>query len=206
MIYSVIGAMGKGKTLFCSLMALLYSLLFPNNKIYSNFKLNLPNAIYTQLMLFSLTDLHDCMIICDDFYAMKNLENLIAVMVNLSRKNNIQIYLTCQYYSMINRMIRTLSEIIDLDLQKKEELLFIRRIDMNRKIHYYVIDKVFSRINNLYNTNEVVEFALDSEIEKEIVNKSKNKRDLEYNIKVLIKNKYERTKLMKKLLPFFENT
>ena len=126
---------GGGKTCLTVFLARLYNELNPKNNIYANFKLNIENAIYSRFMFlpFSIIEKGNCMIIFDDFYALKNIEQYTSILAVLSRKVNVEILLTIQYYTMAKKELRSLchyefipncSNIVNKKLTNESSLTF----------------------------------------------------------------------------------
>ena len=206
MILSVIAPMGKGKTLFSSLYALEYSKTYPDNKIIANYHLNVKNFEYSPYMFLNFNSLTNCLIICDDFYAIPNSKSLLGVIVNMSRKLSIEVILSCQYYTMIEPVIRTLSTLIEVEYSKKYDTLISKyqlEVANNQYIYRkFYTDNITVRAKGLYNTNEVVKFSSESEIKKQILQFSKDVEELELNISLFTKNKSEQKRLFKELSHF----
>ena len=122
MLMDFIGKMGTGKTLGATLYAFEFAKQNPKAKIYANYKIKLKNAIYTPFMFLPFSKLSNCLIICDDFHTLRNLQSFIGVIVNLSRKKDISIIITAQYYTQIPKQIRTL---VDLSVRTQYRQTFI---------------------------------------------------------------------------------
>lgn len=195
--------MGGGKTLFSSLKAKEFSKINQNSKIYSNYKLNLPNAVYTPYLFLDYSSLNCDMIICDDIYSMQNLNGFIALIVNMSRKLELEIILTCQYRTMIPPMIRMLSVLTEVQYSKENDILFV----IYQKGENLELEWAYNAVKeakNLYDTKEVVNISTQSKIEKEIMKWSKSIEDLEINISLFAKNRLTQDKMFKKLRKHFE--
>lgn len=201
MIYSVISPMGRGKTLFATLYALEYSKIYPNSKIYANFRLNLPNVIFTQFGFLPFSELENsdrALIIFDDFLAIKQqISGLLQIIANTSRKLNLDIILTCQYYTMIPKSVRTLSQIVEVIYKKRSDTLFVafrEEITDEKEISWtlFHVPNAVKIAKELYNTKEIVSFASDENLAAEIVKMSKNKEDIEKNIQILSQSSAKR--------------
>ncbi len=201
MIYSVINEMGKGKTLFSTIYAMDYADLKPNQKIYANYTLNLSSAVFTPYMFLPFNQLKNCAIICDDFYALKSAKNLVSVIVNMSRKMDIDIILTCQYYTMIEPIIRSLSIITQVDYKKESDTLYITFLSSDMKVckGKFKVRNAVEKAKNIYNTNEIVKPQTPTNIQKEILKWSNDLEELEQNINLYYNSKVEQQKLLKLL-------
>jgi hypothetical protein len=201
MLYCIINEMGKGKTLLSTLYALMYSILYPKNKIYANYTLKLSNAVFTPYLFIPISELESCLIIADDFYALKNAKNLLGLIVNCSRKLDITVIITCQYYAMIQPIIRTLSQIISVDYDKEKDLLGLIIYDSSKThiITMNIVENAVERVKNIYDTKEVVKSQIDSKIKDEIVRFSHNLEDLETNISYYTSNQSVQKRWFKEL-------
>lgn len=200
---TVIAPMGKGKTMFATVYAVEYSQKYPSHKIYANYRLNLQNAVYTPCMFLPFRRLKDCLIIFDDIYSSRNLETLIGVIVNLSRKSNIEIIITAQYYTMIPKLLRTLAQNVIVEFDKNEKKLNIALEyslpNDRKKYRLYTVNKPIDIINGVYDTNEIVDFATPSKIFEEIKKFSENAEDLELNVSLYTQDKKQILKLTQEL-------
>lgn len=185
MILDVIAKMRRGKTLFATCYALEYSKKYPNNKIFANYKLKLPNFIYTPYMFLPESELSNCLIIADDFYSLSNLEGFISLVVNKSGKLDIEIIMTCQYYTMIPPKIRLVSDYrVECKYIKEQDILFLAFIDLDNQIFLKQINNAVQIAKEIYDTYQVVERPTEKDIAKEIIKFSKNQRDIEKNIEM----------------------
>ena len=202
-VMNVIAPMGKGKTLFASLYAKMYAEKFPTRNIYANYHLNLQNAVFTPCMFLPFRKLKECLIIFDDLYSSKNLARLIGIIVNLSRKQDIEIILTCQYYAMIPKMIRTLSTqiLVEFDNTRDQLNVAVEKIidEDSKSYNFYAIRKISERAKDLYDTNEVVEFSTPTKVCEEIMKFSETIEDLELNVSLYTNNQSKIRSLTKEL-------
>lgn len=221
---------GSGKTMFASILALLYSELNPNNDIYANYHINLYDietnklkVIYTRFSLlpFSRIEKGNCLIILDDFYAIKNADYYSGLLATLSRKTQMEILLTIQYYTDLTKRVRklchyeiqpTLShlDIYDKITEKSElflkwyrestdTLLFETKISNIYDLLNYGKRFVFTYIPDdlpLYDTNETVEFGTESKLITEIAEFSENFPDVEMNASIVCKNRTDMKRLI----------
>lgn len=188
--------MGGGKTLFATLYAKEYSRMYPKQLIYSNFKLKLPNSTYSPFLLLPFSQLKKCLIIADDYYALQNVGGFVQVVVNLSRKLDIDIIITCQYYTMVTKMLRTLAnELVEVTYDISQDIL-LAAFDKSR---IYYVENAVKLGKKLYDTKEVVKFPTDTVIEKELLKVSATEEDLELNCQMMIKDSRKRKALFQKL-------
>lgn len=200
---------GKGKTCLCVYLARVYNQLNPLNTIYANFKLNIPNSVYSRFLFlpFSTIEKGNCMLIFDDFYALKNVEQYTSILAVLSRKVNVEILITIQYYTMVKKELRNLChyEIIPhlTDIENKrltdtsklilemyhpitEELLSVRQIN-----------NILELIKGFYDTNEIVKFPSERNITAEIAKFSNDLSDIEFNTSLYTKNQSTKKRIIK---------
>lgn len=207
MIYSVISPMGGGKTLFSTLYAKEYKRKNPNNKIYANYNiLELKDFHYTPYGFLPFSELHDCLIIIDDIYALINqINGLLQIIVNYSRKQDIDIILTAQYYTFIPKSIRTLSRLVIVRYDKDSDILEIqienpeKTINGITKYDIYFVRNAVEEAKKHYNTKEIVKFASENAIIEEIKKNSKTREDLLANIEIYTQSEQKRKKLKKEL-------
>jgi len=205
---SVIGNTGAGKTLWVSLYARRWKKKNPNGIIYCNYHLNLPDVHFTPFMVLPFEEIRDCgvkvLIIYDDVSNLDEIKRFAKMLANMSRKLRIEMIMTAQYYTMIPPNIRAIADYkIRTIYNKKTDILknYTKYRDLAgivrlSKFKYY--DAVKTVIaENLYDTNEIVEEALESDKIREIIKLSKNKRDVEKNLFFLFGNKADRRRLFK---------
>ncbi|NMC61214.1 MAG: hypothetical protein GYA51_17805, partial [Candidatus Methanofastidiosa archaeon] len=140
------------------------------------------------------------LLICDDYYALQNTKGFTQVLVNLSRKNDIDIILTAQRDIMIDKTTRILSTIILKPLfDKKRNLMIIYKQSGSKMDDYeffrYIRNQI-QKVQGLYETKEIVKVCYDNAIIEEL-KKLKNKEDLQTNINFLYRNKKERQAVLK---------
>ena len=197
MIYHALGNVGLGKTAWASLYAKQFSELNPNSNIYANYHLNLKNFVYTPFMFLPFSKLDKALIIADDFYALKNVKGFTATCVNLSRKASLDIILTGQYYTMIPKEIRTLSNEVRPFLDKITEKLYSVIMTPDNECSNYVIKDVFTKMKGLYNTNEIVKFNRLDNIADEIIKHSNDLDDLLNNIELYAQSQTKTNQMLK---------
>lgn len=200
MIIMIVGSMGSGKTMLATLIAKYYSEKYPNRKIFANYQIKLPNFIYSPYMILPFSELKESLLICDDYYALQNTKGFTQVLVNLSRKNDIDIILTAQRDIMIDKTTRMLSTIILKPLfDKKRNLMIIYKQSGSKMDDYeffrYIRNPI-DKIKGFYETKEIVKICYDNAIIEEL-KKLKNKEDLQTNINFLYRNKKERQAVLK---------
>lgn len=201
MILCVLAEMGGGKTLFSTWYAKLYRNHYGNNIIYANYKLNLPNCVYTPNVILPFSELSDCLIIVDDCYAISN-KGFINIAVNISRKKNVEMILTAQYYTMISKLIRTLSTIVNVFYVKERNAILCYFVFNAESTQQRVYKKVLTQVDSLfdeYDTEEVVKFPTFESLIEEIATFSKTKSDIEQNIYAIFSSKSERKNASKRL-------
>jgi len=196
-ILTIIGAMGSGKTLFATLYAVEYARNFPGNAIYANYTLkNLPNFHYTPYLFIPFSRLENALIIADDFYALKCVDTLVSVIVNLSRKRFIDLLLTCQYYTMIPPAVRRLSDALVMCQYNKTLDVLLVRLEKYPNVLQFQVENATKIAREYYDTREVVTFPTDREIVAEIQKNSEDEEDVERNVMMFTKNKTERKRLL----------
>lgn len=198
MIQYVLGIMGCGKTLYTILYTLRWLSLNPDCKIYANLHINLPNAVYTPYMYMPYNKLGKCLIICDDFYTLANLKGFITVMVNMSRKNDITIILTAQYYTMIPPAIRKISQYeVQCQYDEISDVLLFGLIDLDGIINFNYVKDAVKLAKNIYNTNEVVSIPTLKDIAREIIKYSNSEKDYDINLELYSNSESKRNNMRK---------
>lgn len=203
MIMNVIAPMGSGKTLFATLYAIEYDRKNPENRIYANYSLkNIKNFVFTQFGFLPFSELENAIIIYDDILSIKQqISGLAQIIANASRKKNLDIIITAQYYTMIPKSIRELSVNFLVQYDKKRDILFVgkERIDEQRKEvvydKYYVRNAV-KQSKDYYDTREVVSFASEKDIAREILKYSKTDDDIEKNVQFYSTSKQARKDML----------
>ena len=203
MKWACVGNTGKAKTL--SIVLKVEELLKkdPTRHVYANCHINLPNCHFTPIMFLPFDKLKNCIIVYDDVSSQEVLERFIGVCANRSRKKQMELMFTCQYYTMIPRKVR---KIIDYRLfpqfDKKKDILTLTTIQkevgtLTPEIYHDVIKYI--KKTKLYDTNEVVDDPTESEVISEIARISETPRDIEKNLMIYTGNKAERKTLYKEI-------
>lgn len=160
--------MGKGKTLWSVIYAMDYAKKYPNNPIYSNFHLDLPNAIYTPFLVLPYNKLEKSLVIGDDFFNVKNLDYFISIIASLSRKADLDIILTCQYYSMIPPILRLLGFWVEVCYNPQQDLLVSSICDMDGNRRDFAVIDAVKKAKKHYDTNEKVRLCTDDAVLDEL--------------------------------------
>lgn len=212
MIYIVITPMGGGKTLYSSLYALEWSKIHENGKIYANYRLKLPNFTYSRFGLLPFSELEKnehTLIILDDFLALKQqVSGILQCIANMSRKLNIDLILTAQYYTFVPKSVRELGQLTEVWYSKQSDILYVafrKNVD-NDEWEMYKIRNAVRTVKklNLYDTNEIVAFASEAEIAKEIAEICKSVDDIKRNVEMITTSDKRRKKLMELIYQFRE--
>jgi hypothetical protein len=199
--------MGGGKTVLTTILAFYSHLENPEKPIYANYHLHFgENTHYSPFMFFPTSEINECMLVIDDMENMDNLERFQSVITNVSRKRNLEIYCTGQYYTQFPRKMRALVEYTVVpSYSKRSDTLFyhkewrdpdgkvLRRGDTNT---IYRVSDFFE----LYDTEEVVAVPLPEDVEREILKYSNTPRELKENCWLYEGNQRKREKLVKKLM------
>ncbi len=213
----IVGNTGCGKTALLVFFARLYREKFPNNEIWNNLNLNIPNCKYTEFGFLPSSKFlkGNKLILFDDIINLSNLKAYQEFLAVISRKTNTSIIMTCQYYTDIDKKLRRLchAEIIP----KLTNLVYNRELGCNRLTEKSVliydvynpetleyktthsISNILSVIKNAYNTNEIPKRPSERIIKEEILKYSHNLDDLEFNISVYSKNTRKQASLLKEL-------
>jgi len=202
MSFYLIAPMGKGKTLFTTIFAKRYSELNPDNRIFANYHLKLPNFYFTPFMFLPLSELHNCLIICDDVYALSNVNRFTGIVANLSRKKDITIGITAQYYTMITPNLRTLLPFAiypEFDKENKTLIYYVKEQD-DLEYTEFEIENPLEYVKDVYDTTEIVLFPTEENIIDEICKFSNTLDDIDLNIELFTKNRTYKKQLKKEVL------
>lgn len=176
-----------------SIMAKLFAEKYPTKKIFANYTLNLPNFSLTPYGFIPMSLFNDCLIILDDIASiMTTLKGFSKLIVNASRKANVTIYMTGQYYTQLERYIRNLSITLLPRFDKNKNRLTIfeslfplaERIELNNPMNYkrYVFNNPIGMIDGLYDTKEIVRLVDSQSMLEEIIKMSPTTQDLRENV------------------------
>ncbi len=203
MKWACVGNTGDGKTLAIVLKIEELLKKDPTKHVYANFHINLPNCHFTPIMFLPFDKLHNCIIAYDDVSSQEVLERFIGTLANKSRKKDIELIFTCQYYTMIPRNIR---RIIDFrlfpQLNKKTDTLTLKTLQKGKgllPIETYHNVIAYIKKTKIYDTNEVVDDPTESEVLREIARISEIPRDIEKNLMIFTGNKADRKSLYKEI-------
>lgn len=192
------------------ILAKLYSEQNPNNKIYANFTINLPNFNLTRFGFIPMSEFNDCLIILDDIASiMGTLKGFTKLIVNASRKGNVNVILTGQYYTQLDRYVRQLAITLIPNFDKEHNILKVRESirplperdeinDPNNYTDYYFKDPI-SVISGLYDTKEIVPLVDEKSMLEEILKWSKTKEDLRSNVALWKDSSSAQMQIFKKL-------
>ena len=177
----------------------LYSGNFPESEeLYENFN-------YTPFMFFSFSELEDCLICADDIYALRNLMGFYSILVNLSRKADIDILFAGQYYTQLQPKIRSLCKFqFYPNWDKETDVLHIIRVSKNNTVKRFKIRNAVKIASKYYNTKEKMPQATERKILDEILKQSKTLDDLDDNIDSYTTNSRKKQSLFKQLSVNFE--
>lgn len=153
------------------------------------------------------------MIIADDFYGLKNAENLISTIVLLAGKNDITVILTSQYYTDFKPKLRKLAHKFGFCLYLKEIDLLLVDYSYREHNERNPFDFIFQDSNNifyyenavktaskLYDTKFPVKVATDNNMIEEVVKISNNIDELDVNLQNCFKNSSKRNRIFNKII------
>lgn len=159
MLISVLGNLGSGKTLFLAYLSTKFI-----REVHSNFKLNITN--YVRLQVVNLLNLpNNIDVFIDEGYTWlesrvsgKVLNRYLSYILLQSRKRTINIYITAQLFSTVDKRFRNQSDIIVFCKKIKEgfqyKILSVK--NRNFKIFILPINKAKNYFD-IYDTYEIVE-------------------------------------------------
>lgn len=210
MLWIIIGDVGAGKTILTVIKAIEFSDRKPKSRIFANFHLKgFKNFEFNPLCFFPFDKLQDTMIIIDDIYGKKNYDNYTGMCVNVSRKLDLEMYITCQDDIFVPAVLRRMAYLIyptyikELDLlifsKYREKYDRIEHKIIRRNYGTFIIENAVKIAGNRFNTYEIVAEPLESEYLAEIKRISKTDKDIERNINLFTKNKTDRKRLKREL-------
>ncbi len=149
---------------------------------YSKFEKNIKNNIYTLLFL-------------DDLKSLDNLKQFEKIVASASRKANIDIVITVQYYTMASKELREMCEYeIKPTFMKDEKRVVMNCTDLDGNYFNFSVNKVDECLYDKYDTKQIVLMSNDRKLLQEIVKFSENYDDLETNLSLFFSttkyNKY----------------
>lgn len=191
----------------------------PNLKIYGNLHLNktfFSTFIFSKFLVISWSDIinskHPILILGDDMKNLSKMGNLNAMICSASRKKSVYIFFTGQHYTHIKPEIRTqldyvvIPELI-MDNKNNQSLIIEHKCKEHKgsliEFGKSYIENPIQEVGNLYDTNEVVAFNVDSEIKKELLKQSKDLLDLEINCNIVYKSEVKALKVFRELCKHF---
>ena len=199
MLVFLLGNNGSGKTYL-----LVYFATKFKNLIYSNFRIEIDNYIpLTIIDLLNLDKLKEGNIFLDEAYTWLEsrtsgnaLNLLTSYLIYQKRKRHLDIYLTAQMFSSIDKRARYLANIVieclpRINLKKDDFYYIYNDIDTNREISFMIPYKIAKNYFKYYNTYEIIEPQKKSRLEFNI---------LKDNPKAMLKKIREISKIIKPML------
>ena len=179
---TLLGNNGTGKTFLLS-----YFSTFFNKNVYSNFKLDINNYIPLEIHdLIEMDNFQEGNIFLDEAYTWiesrtsGNVMNLLtSYLIFQKRKRNLDIYLTAQLFSSVDKRARELSNIIITCLPRYNDTDDFNYtyfdLDINRHfsftIPYYIAKEYFY----IFDTNEIIELPNKSKFGYDVLKNNKRK-------------------------------
>lgn len=177
MLIFLIGNNGSGKTF----LLIFYAFKF-NNNIYSNFEIKLDNYIPLTINdLINMDKLSKGNIFLDEAYAWidsrtsGNALNLLSsYLIYQKRKRHLDIYLTAQMFSSIDKRARYLANIIieclpRVNFEKDDFNYIYRDLDSEIEFRFTIPYKIAEKYFDYYNTYEVIDSHLKAKLEFEVL-------------------------------------
>jgi len=199
MLFSILGAVRNGKTLFLAEKATKFS-----RPIYSNFKLNVPN--YKKLEIDDLLNLpNNVNVFIDEGYTWlesrasgRNLNKAISYILFQSGKKGLDIYLTAQLFSSVDLRFREQSDYLIYCRKKSNYFRYkIYNRETGRTSIKILPFKNAQKYFSVYDTYEIIEPVNKMDLEYELIKDNKPKMDaklLEISIKITeVINKYTKS-------------
>ncbi|HEC92885.1 MAG TPA: hypothetical protein ENI51_07855 [Candidatus Atribacteria bacterium] len=185
---------GEGKTL-CVVARVFDKLRAdPELQVYANFHIYLPRCHFTPYMFLPFNKLKKCMVIYDDVSNTEVLQRYTKVCANYSRKSQMELIFTGQYYTMIPKSIRSIMD-FRLYPRIKGNTLYVYERRRGKPPLRYKYYNVFETIGQFYDTDEIVPIPTESDVINELIKICKTKKDIERNLMLYTGNKKERQRL-----------
>lgn len=216
----ILGNTGTGKTATAMFLALLYRLLNSINIIYSNCSINIKNFIFSEFMFLPMDKIKkgNCMLIFDDYKALTSLNNYASVLAVLSRKTNIEVIFTIQYYTHITKEVRELCQLriepyikgqklLDGSYEKTASLhlnFYPSDYENDNLIFSIKIENIFTLIDKMYDTNQIPEFLNEYTAIQEIANVSESFKDVYQNVQLYKKSVRDAKRIRKEVCKLME--
>jgi len=199
MLVFLLGNNGSGK----SYLLVYFAVKFTND-IYSNFKIKIDNYIpLTIEYLLNLDKLDKGNIFLDEAYTWlesrtsgDSLNLLTSYLIYQKRKRHLDIYLTAQMFSSVDKRARYLANIIieclpRVNLKKDDFNYIYKDIDTNKEISFMIPYKIAKKYFSYYDTYEIIEPQKKSRYEFNI---------LKDNPKAMLKKIKKISKIIKPML------
>lgn len=203
MKWAIVGNTGDGKTLAMVIIFNEKLIENPEREIYGNLHLEFPNSHFTPVMFLPFSQLQSCLIAYDDIDEDETyLKGFISASAKRSRKEFMDLFFTCQYYTQLPRKLRKMIDFRVVPAINKG----IINIKIYQKKVGLISDKnyVAKDYYHLYNTYEVVDDPTESDILKEIAKNSFTPRDIEKNLMIYTGNRAERKALYNEIYELTE--
>jgi len=170
MIIGYVGDMGSGKTL--SMIKMAYMLHLKGYSIYSNIKLNFPFQYFSldEILSYAENDTNfvntvflvdEAHIFMDSRSSMTKRNMILSYFILQTRKKNVWLFFTTQYYHQIDKRLRASSNaIVECSSKVLDDGRMYALNKFNIVKNQKIIEKSFvfhaNKYFNLYDTNEVV--------------------------------------------------
>lgn len=188
-VFYVDANMRKGKTAFAVFHCFRFNKYHPRGKIYANFHFKpngVKNTIYTPYMILPFSELEKsgyALIIFDDFASLDMLKRFGKLIASVSGKLQLTLIFTIQYYTMLTRAIRFMSQYqVDVQYNDQIDKLSVYMLTLNEQPIKFNIREPSKYIFPYYDTTETVLNPTDDDIVKEIIKFSETTSDLQRNI------------------------
>jgi len=182
MLIFLLGNNGSGK----SFLLVFYATKFDKN-IYSNFKIKIDKYIPLIINdLLNLDKLNEGNIFLDEAYTWLEsrtsgnaLNLLTSYLIYQKRKRHLDIYLTAQMFSSIDKRARYLANIIieclpRVNFEKDDFHYIYKDIDTNREMSFMIPYKIAKNYFKYYDTYEIIEPQKKSKLEFNILKDNPN--------------------------------
>jgi len=196
MKWAFVGNTGAGKTLACVIIIEELKKKAKDREIFGNLHLAFSHSHYTPVMFLPFSKLKSCIIVYDDIDEGESyLKGFISVSAKRSRKEFMDLFFTCQYYTQLPRKLRKMIDFRVIPSIKDGIInikIFKKKVGLISNKNY-----IAANYYHLYNTYEVVDDPTESDIIQEIAKNSHNSRDIEKNLMIYSGNRAERKALFK---------
>lgn len=187
-----------GSVIIANLKAKEYSEKYPNNKIFANYQIDLPNFNYTKFGFVPFSEFHDCLIIINNFgLARSVLSDYVEYIFSEHKKQRVSLIMIGGYYDTFSneefgKECTFIHSMLDLENNLlsyfKSPNLVLRSYEITEQSNCgefrcnNLAKKMKKVYNNLIESKTFnMDFLNENEMLEDIVSKSHSEKELHHN-------------------------